>query len=348
MTLHKQKGFTLAELMIAVAIGLVILAAMTSLFVNNSRAQSEIEKSNRQIENGRYAIQLTSADLRNAGFFGEYNPNVLDLPAALPNVCTTTLADLHGSLRMHVQGVDNVATLTTPSCVEDVKAGTDILVVRHAATCVADDDDCDPLTAGGPYFQVSLCDSATQLSSVTKTDHYDLDTVVANMDRLKRNCTDTASIRRYIQNIYFIAKNNNSGDGIPTLKRAEITSTDGVISYTIVPLVEGIDNMQLEYGLDTSATSDGVADVFTTDPGVHAACAAAACAVDYWNRVVSVRVNVLARNLEKSSGYSDDKTFVLGNKSDGTENTVVAGSDGYKRHVFQTLVGMPNPAGRRM
>jgi type IV pilus assembly protein PilW len=346
-TLHKQRGFTMAELMVAVGIGLVILAAMTSLFVNNSRTQSEIEKSNRQIENGRYAIQVTSGDLRNAGFFGEYDPSDLTLPAALPDICSTVLATVESGINLHVQGINDVATATAPSCLTDIKTGTDTIVVRRAATCVAGDDDCDPASAGGPYFQASLCDSATQLGSGTGTDHYDLAIATASLGRLARNCTAAASIRRYVQNVYFIANNNNSGDGIPTLKRLEISSDGTAISHSVMPLVEGVENLQLEYGLDTSNPTDGVADVFTNDPGPHT-CAAACTAPENWHKVVSVRVNLLARNLEKSSGYSESKTFVLGNLTDGTENTVTAGSDGYKRHVFQTLVGLSNPAGRKM
>jgi type IV pilus assembly protein PilW len=350
--LRRQHGFTLAEMMVAVAIGLLLLAAMSSLFMNNSRAQSEIEKANRQIENGRYAIQLVGGDLRNAGFWGELDPNDVAAPTDVPNPCSTALADLRLSLQVHVQGYDNVSA-TVLSCLSDVKAGTDILVVRHAATCVAGVGTCDALSAGGPYFQASLCNNASELMSASSTDFYRLDVTSAAMDRHQRNCTTVAgsgtlaSIRRFEQFIYFVANNNTSGDGRPTLKRAEITSSGSTISHTIVPLVEGVENIQLEYGLDTN--NNGVADVFSTAPATHSGCAGTGvCAVTNWSNVVSVRLNMLARNLETSAGYSESKIYTLGNNSDGSANTVTAGSDGYKRHVFQSLVGLPNPAGRRM
>jgi type IV pilus assembly protein PilW len=251
-----------------------------------------------------------------------------------------------------VQGYDNVSA-SVLSCLSDVKAGTDVLVVRHAATCVAGVGTCDPLTAGGPYFQASLCNNASELMSATSADYYRLDITVAAMDRRQRNCTSVAgsgtlaSIRRFEQHIYFVANNNTSSDGKPTLKRAEISSDGSSITHTIVPLVEGLENLQLEYGIDTN--SNGVADVFSTNPATHAGCAGTgACAVSNWSGVVSVRLNMLARNLETSTGYTESKTYALGNNSDGSANTVTAGSDGYKRHVFQSLVGLPNPAGRRM
>jgi type IV pilus assembly protein PilW len=82
------RGFTLAELMIAMAIGLVLLAGLTTLFVRNTNAQGEIEKANRQVENGRYAISVLSEDLANAGYYGEFNPTGLRRwPASTPRWC---------------------------------------------------------------------------------------------------------------------------------------------------------------------------------------------------------------------------------------------------------------------
>ena len=128
--------------MIAVAIGLLILAGMTTLFVSNSKAQTEIEKANRQVENGRYAVSLLAGDLRNAGYYGEFDPTELATPAPLPDPCALTIAALKDGLPLHVQGYDNAAA-SVLSCLTDVKAGTDVLVLRHARTCVAGAANCD-------------------------------------------------------------------------------------------------------------------------------------------------------------------------------------------------------------
>jgi type IV pilus assembly protein PilW len=65
--------------------------------------------------------------------------------------------------------------------------------------------------------------------------------------------------------------------------------------------------------------------------------------------VVAVKVNLLARNTTPTQDYVDTKTYTLGKNADGTAHTVTpAASDHYKRHLFQTLVAMPNPAGRRL
>lgn len=345
----RQRGFTLVELMIAVTIGLLILAGMTTLFVKNSSAQAEIEKANRQIENGRYGIELLGNDLRNAGFYGEYDPTELDTPGVLPDPCAATTALLSAALPLHVQGYDNSAAAV--ACISDVKPGTDVLVVRHTRTCVAGTANCDADGVEGPLFQASLCDNNTELGSPTKTDHYALDTDTSKLNRHRRDCTPAAGsgtlapARRYLTHIYFIANNDKVGDGIPTLKRAELLLVDGSLGFYEVPLAEGIENMQIEYGIDTSG--DGVADLFTADPATADGCADPACVPVNWRRVMSVKLNLLSRNTEASPGYSDTRAYVLGNKADGSANRIAAQNDGYKRHVFQALVPMPNPVGRK-
>jgi type IV pilus assembly protein PilW len=340
------RGFSLVELLIAVAIGLTLLAGLSAMFVKNTQAQAEIEKSHRQVENGRYAIDLLAVDLRNAGYFAEFDPTVLASPAALPAPCAPSLDDLQAGLALAVQGVDGDAAGL--DCLADVRDGTDVLVVRRSATCVAGQPGCDPLASGGPFFQASLCSNATELDSGLVTNFYALTLGEAGLTRHGRNCTALAAIRRYRTHIYFVANNNEGSDGIPTLKRAELT-TDGLApTWTIVPLAEGIENLQLEYGLDLApAGGDGVADATTPDPALHAGCTAAACAVGNWRSAVAVRVHVLARNPAPTAGHVDKKTYVLGLGLDGENNEVVAPGDNYKRHVFQSLVALPNLAGRR-
>jgi type IV pilus assembly protein PilW len=347
---RRQRGFSLPELMIATAIGLVILAGMATLFVTNSKAQSEVEKSNRQVENGRFGIQLLTGDLRNAGFLSEFDPTVLATPATVPDPCTLTLANLVAGLPMHVQGYDNVAA-DTVGCISDVKPGTDVLVLRHTATCVAGTANCDAATGAGPYFQASLCYNSAELNSGSVTDHYGLSIESTGLDRHKKDCTDVAGsgtlagLRRYLTHIYFIANNDKSGDGVPTLKRAELGASGTALAFTINSQVNGIEDMQLEYGIDTN--NDGVADLYSAWPDKANGCLLADCAAQNWRNVVSVKMNLLARNVDKTTGYTDTKTYTLGRNANGALNTTSAANDNYKRHVFQSLVGIPNAAGRK-
>lgn len=367
-----QRGFTLVELMIASAVGLIVLAGMATLFVSNSRAQTEIEKANRQIENGRFAMDLLTADLRNAGYYGEFDPTPMGNPAAMPDPCDTDLADIRTALPLAVQGIDNAAAGTSVSCLTDIKGGTDIVVIRRVETCYPGEGSCEPETAQGAFLQASLCNNPAELGSGDPDDYYDLDTNTTSLTRHTRTCPDIAGskvtalakFRRFLTYIYYVANNDNAGDGIPTLKRATMTSAGNVIKFEVQPLAEGVDNLQLEYGLDlVDAVSpapaagapvpapglmgDGIADTYHATPASAAACADVACTVNNWRSVVSVKVNLLARNIDTTAYYQDKKSYVLGNKADGTKHVIAAANDGYKRHVFQSLVNLPNPAGRR-
>jgi type IV pilus assembly protein PilW len=331
--LRAARGFSLAELLVAVTISLV----------------------NRQVENGRFALDLLVVDLRNAGYYAEFDPSALVTPAQPPSPCTKNLDELKAGLTLPVQGMDNDADGL--DCLDDVRANTDVLVVRRTSTCIAGDPGCDPVTAGGPFFQASLCNNASELDSVDPANFYALDVVTTGLTRHQRNCTSTAgsgslaAIRRYRTHIYFIANNNRPGDGIPTLKRAElVTNGSGALDYTVVPLAEGIENLQLEYGLDLSPgpSGDGAPDLFSADPSIAAGCTQPACAAANWRTAVAVKLNLLARNSAESPDWTDRKSYKLGREANGDEITIPAANDHYKRHVFQALVALPNPAGRRL
>lgn len=337
----RARGFSLAELMIAITIGLLILAGMTTLFVNNSQAQAEVEKGNRQIENGRFGISLLSNDLRNAGFYGEFDPSAMATPGVLPSPCEDTLAGIKAAMALHVQGVNDASASSTGlGCLADLVTGSDVLVVRHARTCVLGTANCGAVGDTGPFLQASLCNNTDELDSGQITKYYGLETTSTALTLHSRNCTSLAPVRRYLTYIYFLAANDEEGDGIPTLKRAELQMSGTAIVFSIVSLVEGVEKMHFQYGIDSlpAALPDGVADSFSADPGTPAA----------WRNVVSVKINLLARNLEKTTGYKDEKSYTLGTDAGGAELVIAASQDQYKRHVFKALAALSNPVGRRM
>lgn len=355
----RQRGYTLVELMVAITLGLLVVAGLVTVFVNNSQARNEIERSNQQIENGRYAMRLLADELRNAGYLAQFDPTPLATPAAKPDPCAIAdaagLAILRTALPIPVQGYDNpkpANPANVPSCLPsiDVKDNTDILVIRRASTCAVGDANCDAVVAGAPYFQASACSSATELSSFVATSYYALDTNTASLTLHKNDCLTAppgtvAPYQQYRTHIYFIAKNDKSGDGIPTLKRAEL----GAGGFTIVPLVEGIENMQIEYGIDTAGNT-GAPAVFTANPDGYppppaTPCAGATC-VGYWRNTVAAKIYLLVRNTTTSPGYSDSKTYYLGLNANGTDNTAGPFSDGYKRHAYASVVRLNNTAGR--
>jgi prepilin-type N-terminal cleavage/methylation domain len=358
-----QSGYTIIELMIAITLGLLLLAGLTTVFVQNNQSSNEIERVNQQAENGRYAMQLLTSDLSNAGYLAEFNPTALTTPIAKPDPCLTTVSDLKSALPLAIQGYDNDnVTSSTLSCISDLRAGTDILVVRRASNCAVGDAGCDAVVSGTPYFQASTCSSAAELSSSNISNYYVLDTNTANLTLHKKDCNPPttagtiAPYHQYLTHIYFIANNDKTGDGIPTLKRAELGSS----GFTIIPLVEGIENLQTEYGIDgintdgTVSTITGSPAVFKADPDSLHSCNSASTptCTFYWRNTVAAKIYLLARNLTTTAGYNDQKTYYLGLKADGTVNSVSSSSDAvaypsaYKRHVYTSVVRLNNVAGR--
>src|SRR4029077_9116717 len=102
---------------------------------------------------------------------------------------------------------------------------------------------------------------------------------LASLNLHQKDCVTAATFNQYRTHIYFVANNDQPGDGIPTLKRAEL----GAGAFTIVPLVEGVENLQLEYGLDTSVPTTGSPAVYTADPNTYNACAPAPCVSNWRN-----------------------------------------------------------------
>jgi type IV pilus assembly protein PilW len=325
---QRQQGASLIEIMIAITIGLVILAGTTTLFVRNSRTHDEIRRANQQIENGRYAASLLGDDFRNAGYLAEFDPTPMPTPAA-PNPCATDLASLAAAMAMPVQGFNNAAAI--PTCVSDVKSGTDIVAIRRASTCAVGDTGCDAAIAGAVYLQASGCNSATELGSGNVDTYYALDTNTSNLSKTRVDCATRAPLHQYRVHIYFVANNNVAGDGIPTLKRAEL----GPSGFSIVPLVEGIENLQLEYGLDSISAPTGMPASYSADPGSDAG----------WRNVVAVKIHVLARAATASAGYADTKTYTLGQ---GVTYTPSGAAASYKRHVYDTTARVNNTAQRNM
>lgn len=330
---EKVRGFSLIELMVALAIAGLLLLGMSAYFVSSSRNFSETERVSRQIENGRYAASLMGEEVRHAGFYGEIGnvttlplAAVIPMPGTLPDPCATDVATVRAAMPLAIQGVDNVDSTSKPNCVPDYVTGTDVIVIRRAST---DAIAAGSAVANGFYTQTSFC----------KTDNPMFNLAQSGFTMTAKDCATARPIREYHVYIYYVATCSigTNADGsckvsdpaVPTLKRAELVAGG---QFKVTPLVEGIENMQIEYGLDT--TGDGNADSFTAAPAT----------VAQWAQVVAVRFNLLARNTDTSVGYNDTKTYRLGLKADGTANdfTPSGAATQYRRHVYTELVRVQN------
>lgn len=381
-TIRHHSGFSIIELMIAMTIGLLLLSGLAMIFVNTSDANRELQKIAQQIENGRYAIETLSQDLRLAGFYGHiHDLSAIPVPATLPpDPCEDSdAAALRSALHYPVQGYrgtihasnpasDAAADISGTSCggfltSANLRKGSDVLVIRRLDTNAL--AAADTVTANAFYVQASATAAEMQTgvagplgSCPSALEHCKADGVTASDIKLSNLSSPkpSAPIRRMHVRVYFVAPCSvGSGTGgictgaasedtIPTLKRLEL-ATSGTI--TIVPLVEGVEYFKVEYGLDNSPPTAHIVTGYAGDGTVDSFTEAPSTAD--WTNVTAAKLYVLARNVEPTVSYTDTKTYRLGaNASDNFTVPVPTGTNArYKRHVYTAAVQLVNPAGRR-
>ena len=88
-------------------------------------------------------------------------------------------------------------------------------------------------------------------------------------------------------------------------------------------IATGIENLQIEYGIDTS--SDGQPNVYVPNPTLAQV-----------QDVVNARIFILARTADIDTRYTNTKTFSISNSPAYTPD------DSFHRRVFSTSVSIQN------
>ncbi len=324
-----QHGLSLVELMIAMTLALLVVAVVATVFAGTSRNRGDLERSSRLAENTGYALGLLTDEMRLAGFFGEMV--FTGVAWQTPNPCSALLANQgwsHAPFTVPVGISGYSGADAAPACIDDTGhriPGTAAVVLRRL------DVDTTPIAnaTGVPYLQVSQCNADMPVADPTWVySDQPADFIFRRID-----CVTPAEVRRAIVRTYFVSACNECGvDTTPTLKMSELT-TAGVV---ITPLVEGVENLQIEYGFDTNG--DGNADVFRTGlSGV------AGTPDNDWSNVVATRIYVLLQSPDVEPGYHNAERRV----DLGPLGLVTVPDDGRKRIVQIATVRINNAAGPR-
>lgn len=332
-----QRGFTLIELMIGITVGLFIVAGLALLFANTSYSRNELEKSSRMIENGRYAADLLRDEIQMAGYY-----DILGLPAGgaftLAATCDTGNVGFDTAaitVPIPIRGFDGWPTDCATSYGPNYRTGTDSIVIRRVSSTAISRDS---VVSGTKYLQVSACakdaPSTPFIVAGGTPSNFTLHNKKPNSSTECNVGTNFRPVRALISRIFYVADCNVcSEDQIPTLKMLDLQGT----TLVETALVEGVENMQLEYRVDTN--NDGIADLLNqTATQVNAA--------NHWANVMAVDVNILARNNDATPTYSDEKTYTLGSTTDGPTGRSAADKK-FKRHVFAITVRASNTAIQR-
>jgi type IV pilus assembly protein PilW len=355
---HHQAGMSLIELMIAVAIGLALLAGLSSLYVSTSKARSEFNKTSEQVENGRFALQSITRDIEMAGFYGRSSLPVTTASYALSDPCANAPASMGFStsptLTVPLPVYGPALATTVPACLATTlpnmkTGGAEVLTVSYVSGSVT-------ATADGTnyYLQRSGCetDSVSMVYSKSAS-AFTLHTKAPIAGNACSTTGTTAELRQYVERSYYVATcdvcTGTGADTTPTLKMAEFVNGGIQVSS----LVTGIEDVHYSYGVDVD--NNGSPDCYVDNPSdtsaVPPACAAAVAAATYpwttsvtanWANVTAVRVNLLSRNLDNSASWTDTRTYDLGRAA-----PTPAFGDHYKRHVYSTVARIWNTGGMR-
>lgn len=322
----KHKGMTIVELMVALTIGLLITAAITSLFISMRKSYKQNDSIARMQENARFAMELITQDLRHAGFFGnEADPMFIDTTRAL--AAATTSDDCGGTIAGGAKGIYNFASpvfllnygnnLTSdPATITVTVNGTSIPVYSE---CVAASD----LNSNGSSVLLVKRSATTEPTSIVGDVVYTRAT--GNASQLYHQANNTTLIGgtnlEYQPHVYYI-------DNDSTLQRKYLKYSTGNAPVLVnEPLAEGIDAFHIEFGID--ADRNGTPEYYYTP----AAGSASDATID---NVVSATVYVLARTTEPDRDHLDEKTYRLGSMNVGPKN------DQFHRRVYSASTSLKN------
>lgn len=360
----RSAGFSLVEMMVAVAIGLFLIGGAIAMLVTSKRTYTVQEDLGRIQENGRFAVEYLARDLRMAGYFG-CGHSLGELFNHV-NGADNTLFDT----RFPVEGYEQGAAAWLPSGsverIGDILPGTDAITLRYIQPSQIQVTNMNQPSAQifttvndelreGDIIAVSDCESTDvfQISGPSGANPGTTGNIVHNTGAGTPgnakipgmpNCPGANShclskvygppdgrVMKLAAYRYYVG---NDAQGNPALFREAIQLAGTVPTPTPVQLIDGVENLQILYGVDT--TGDRVPDAYIPADGNTGG-------VDLttesgWDNVVGVRIALLLRSVEETGTDVDNRQYTVGTENLGPFN------DRRRRRVFGTTVLMRNLA----
>lgn len=329
-------GFSLVELMVALVLGLVIMAGVLSIFVGMSQSVRTETAISRLQENARFGLEKLSVDVRQAGFTGcvstinvlldttaaSYSPALYDLSRALSGweytgtgPATTFTSTTLAATGVPVGNWDDAAGADLDATFQNqVVPGSDVLIVRHAGPALdlvasgntpVNAANVNLTTASGvpqnTIVLISDCAGADLFQNRSIDTAHNLNrgtgSAPGNVDPASQNFSHEYDGTLQVYTFSISAYYIGTGDsGEPALFRRTYPRGD---AGETEELIDGVETMQVRYGEDTDG--DRIADVYR-----------AANAVGDWARVVSVKLGLLLRQRDEGRGEVDTATYGVG------------------------------------
>lgn len=371
-----QAGVSLIELMIALVIGLILMLGITQVFIASHSASRLSEGVARAQENGRFALDFLERDIRMAGHMGCVNDQAhfvkgIGLPKNNINVPTGGGSPLDFSVA--IQGYEAPGTAPTdtltvgggslptglPTSISNLVPaplpGSDILVLRFLAPeavpvtaingqeLTVDTARWARLTEGGvanpTLFGIANCETVDVFAGTTVAGKITGTSV--DFSRYAPQPEPTM-VYRAESMVYYIGQGTNG----PGLRRARANSAG---AYAInEELVEGIENLQLLYGLDTTTTinteTPPAGNITVQNVASGVTTATNATGAGQWRRVGMVQVGLVSRSSDRAGTNNNtrptDTAATMGVL--GTTYNQNTATDGRYRTAYEVSVALRN------
>lgn len=333
-------GFGLVELLIAMTLGLLLTALVLQVTLDSRRSQRLLDASSRLQESGRFALNLIAQDLRMAGFMG--CPNLQRIPV---NVIAKNPPDDFNFITAAVLvGQNDVAAGNHFSALP----GTDVVVVQKALALSArltgnlEPNNANIQVDGNPaglgqhdFVFITDCVNADlfQATAVSNNTNNRITITHANgsneNNRLSKIYGSDAEILGFQSMAYFVRDTGRTSAGGAPIRSLYVKARQlgSGATPTAAELVEGVEDMQLTYGVDSNG--DRNIDDYKT-----------ANSVSDWAQVLSVRIELLLTSLEDNVVGSTG----LYAQNNLTFNGSAVARDGRLRQVYNTAVSIRNRA----
>ncbi|KAA3629003.1 MAG: hypothetical protein DWQ08_07075 [Proteobacteria bacterium] len=359
---RREFGFTLVELMVSVIIGMLLAGALVAIVVNSTSAYNVQLDHARVYENARFALEFLSRDVRMAGYFGclENNQNVNNNL----NFSNGSLYDIDEPVEGFENDGNEAGWRPSGTSVSglNVATGSDAITLRFANPTEAakveapstpdspiDADENGYVFSTGEVVVVSDCDKAdvVQLTDVDKSTNLLSHGMEGELspgnayDTLGGDLGDgydtTGTVMTFNAVRYFVRKRDpgdTDANAAVALYRQHVGGSGVVITEE---LIDGVENMQVMYGVDTD--SDGVPNSYVK-----------ANAVGAWRNVVSLQIALLLRSNEEYDSadgvagafpetlMGENLKTLLGDTEWENRNALRV-----RRHAFSTTIELRNP-----
>lgn len=296
----KQRGMTLIELTVAMAIGLFLIGGALYVYSQSKNTYRASDSLARLQESARFALDTLEPDIRLARYWGlNSEPALITAPAGLVATCDGAAADWAlADLSAAVEARDDTYDLGCPTFNDSPRDGSDVLIVRHAEPWQAN---VEPLADDG-RLQVQTTLAQGRLFN----------------DGIEPLGAD-ASTHNVTVNAYYVSNESSFDPSLPSLRRLTLGPNEEFDEQEVIP---GVENLQVQLGVDTDR--DGDVDRYVD--GNHPLVDPDAAGFDPDGQVIAVRLWLLVATPADDRAWVDERSYPT---PDADLGDLVAGSDDY-------------------